>query len=113
MAYVADRGELADAGVAGPPQRLARSLQVGGHEVRDLKIRGVRPAGMPGPGRGSIGIESSLGHPFGRKQLRAGYCVMCRKIRLSLITFQPAPPFRGFGLSPTLLRTEVLSLRER
>lgn len=41
-------------GMAGPPRRLARSPQVGGHEVRDLELRGVHGAGMPGPGRGVL-----------------------------------------------------------
>lgn len=40
--------------MAGPPRRLARSPQVGGHEVRDLELRGVHGAGMPGPGRGVL-----------------------------------------------------------
>lgn len=56
MAYVAGRGERASGGVVGPPRRLARSLQVGGHEVRDLELRGVHRAGMPGPGRGALGL---------------------------------------------------------
>ena len=46
--------------MAGPPRRLARSPQVGGHEVRDLELRGVHSAGMPGPGRGRIGLDSSF-----------------------------------------------------
>lgn len=58
MAYVAGLGDRAGwpRRGGGPPRRLARSLQVGGHEVRDLELRGVHGTGMPGPGRGALGL---------------------------------------------------------
>ena len=43
-------------GVVGLPRQLARSLQVGGHGVRDLELQGVHSAKMPGPGRGRVEI---------------------------------------------------------
>lgn len=61
MAYVAGEGDRAGwRGVAGPPRQLARSLQVGGHGVRDPELQGVHSAEMPGPGRGRFGVDSSF-----------------------------------------------------
>lgn len=46
--------------MVGLPRQLARSLRVGGHGVRELELRVVHSAGMPGPGRGRVGVDPSF-----------------------------------------------------